>query len=912
MDLYYDKGNHLTLKAAIAFYLGESKLPVNWKTVKSSDRVVPFLKKNKLPVLQLSNGDFIFSSNEICRYLLGKLGKDTDDLQVAEWLDWESSQLQPVLGPYLAVSASGGKANPDPLKGHFANIDQTLKEKAFLVGSDLTAADIALWSALYPAIAENSSLKSIYPNMASWFGKLSQNTAFQSAVAMVTENKGVSACATSIQAQPLVRPVVTKKKAVVTEENDSLTNDEKDSIIDDWLHGKAKLPKNPMREKPILPVKGQRNVLITSALPYVNNVPHLGNIIGCVLSADVYSRFCKLRGYNTLYICGTDEYGTATETKALEEKLTPKQICDKYFKLHQEIYEWFNIGFDYFGRTTTDKQTEIAQDIFWRLQKRDFLLEDTVEQLLCETCNRYLADRFVEGTCPLCNYEDARGDQCDKCGKLINATELKNPRCKVCNSSPVIRSSKHLFLDLPKLQPTLEKFLNKSTNEGDWTHNAKLITNSWVRDGLKPRCITRDLKWGTPVPLEGFKDKVFYVWFDAPIGYPSITANYTDDWQKWWKNPKEVELYNFMAKDNVPFHSVIFPCSLLGTGEDWTLVNNLVATEYLNYEDGKFSKSRGIGVFGTDVCKTGIPAAIWRFYLLYIRPESQDSAFSWSDFVLKNNSELLNNLGNFVNRGLTFLEKNFNSIVPEMVLSEDDKNVIVSVTQELKIYIELLEKVKIRDALRQILSISRIGNQHLQANKPWDLMKTKKEEDRVKAGTIIGLAANISYLISVMLHPYMPSVSQTIQEQLAATNISNYICEKFVCHLQAGHKIGKPSPLFSKIEASQAEELKTKFAGKQNPVGTGQATPAAAQQPPATPQQPTLSSPSNIEELKAQVTAQGEIVRSLKTAKADKDKIESEVKKLLELKKTLAKLSGESPPSSSSSKSKKNKKKKGK
>ncbi|XP_033115540.1 methionine--tRNA ligase, cytoplasmic-like [Anneissia japonica] len=728
---------------------------------------------------------------------------------------------------------------------------------------------------------------------------------------MVTNGKGVAACKASIQAQPLVRPVTTKKK-VVEEDVDSskVSDDERDLIIADWLHGKDNLPKHSIKDKPIIPVKGERNVLITSALPYVNNVPHLGNIIGCVLSADVFSRYCNLRGYNTLYICGTDEYGTATETKALEEKLTPKQICDKYFKLHYEIYEWFNIGFDYFGRTTTVKQTEIAQDIFWRLHKRNFLLEDTVEQLLCETCNRYLADRFVEGTCPLCNYEDARGDQCDKCGKLINATELKKPRCKVCSNSPVIRSSKHLFLDLPKLQPTLEKFLNKSTSEGDWTHNAKLITNSWVRDGLKPRCITRDLKWGTPVPLEGFKDKVFYVWFDAPIGYPSITANYTDDWQKWWKNPEEVELYNFMAKDNVPFHSVIFPCSLLGADDNWTLVNHLIATEYLNYEDGKFSKSRGVGIFGTDVCKTGIPAAIWRFYLLYVRPESQDSAFSWSDFVLKNNSELLNNLGNFVNRGLSFLEKNFNSVVPEMVLSEDDKNVIVAVAKELKVYVELLEKVKIRDALRQILSISRIGNQHMQATKPWDLMKTKKDEDRVKAGTVIGVVVNISYLISLMLHPYMPSVSQTIQEQLQATTISNYLSEKFVCQLQPGHKIGKPSPLFSKIEASQAEELKQQFAGKQNPVPSRQ-TPVALQEKTGTPE-PALCSPADIEELKKLVTAQGEIVRSLKATKAEKAKIDTEVKKLLELKQNLAKMSGEELPSPASKSSKSKKKKGGK
>lgn len=292
----------------------------------------------------------------------------------------------------------------------------------------------------------------------------------------------------------------------------------------------------------------------------------------------------------------------------------------------------------------------ITQDIFQRLLTRGFVLQDTVEQLRCEQCARFLADRFVEGVCPFCGYEEARGDQCDKCGKLINAIELKRPQCKVCRSRPVVKSSKHLFLDLPKLEKRLEDWLGRAIPGSDWTPNARFIIRSWLRDGLKPRCITRDLKWGTPVPLEGFEDKVFYVWFDATIGYLSITANYTDQWERWWKNPEQVDLYQFMAKDNVPFHGLVFPCSALGAEDNYTLVKNLIATEYLNYEDGKFSKSRGVGVFGDMAQDTGIPADIWRFYLLYIRPEGQDSAFSWTDMLIKNNSELLNNLGNFINR----------------------------------------------------------------------------------------------------------------------------------------------------------------------------------------------------------------------------------------------------------------------
>ncbi len=403
---------------------------------------------------------------------------------------------------------------------------------------------------------------------------------------------------------------------------------------------------------PIIPKKDTKNVLITSALPYVNNVPHLGNLIGCCLSADIFAKYCRSRNINTLFLCGTDEYGTTTETKAVEENLTCAEICAKYYKKHKEVYDWFGIEFDFFGRTSTAKQTQISQEIFTNLNKNGYVFSDEVEQLYCETCSKFLADRFVEGTCPYCGYHDARGDQCDKCGKLINAVELINPRCKKTSERPVIKSSQHLFLDLPKLSPLLESYLNETISHKDsrWTNTAGVITRSWLKEGLKPRCITRDLKWGTRVPLKGFEDKVFYVWFDAPIGYISIAANYSDRWESWFKSPDNVEYYQFMAKDNVPFHSVIFPSCLLGTKEPFTLCKHMSGIEYLNYEDGKFSKSRGTGVFGDQAKATDIEPDIFRFYLAYIRPETMDSTFSWEDMMTKNNSELLNNLGNFVNR----------------------------------------------------------------------------------------------------------------------------------------------------------------------------------------------------------------------------------------------------------------------
>ncbi|KAJ2681671.1 methionine--tRNA ligase mes1, partial [Coemansia spiralis] len=295
--------------------------------------------------------------------------------------------------------------------------------------------------------------------------------------------------------------------------------------------------------KTVLPVAGEKNILITSALPYVNNVPHLGNIIGSTLSADVFARYSRLRGNNTLYICGTDEYGTTTETKALEEGVSCQELCDKYAALHQEIYEWFGLSFDYFGRTTTEKQTQIVQGIYRSANDNGFVSEMTTPQLFCEQCQRFLADRYVEGVCPHCAYEDARGDQCDKCGKLLNAVDLIEPRCKMDGNMPVVRDSSHLFLTLDQLQPRCEEFIERSSREGVWSANATAITRSWLREGLRPRAITRDLKWGVRVPREGYEKKVFYVWFDACIGYPSITANYTDEWERWWKNPDDVRLY---------------------------------------------------------------------------------------------------------------------------------------------------------------------------------------------------------------------------------------------------------------------------------------------------------------------------------------------------------------------------------
>lgn len=425
-------------------------------------------------------------------------------------------------------------------------------------------------------------------------------------------------------------------------------------------------------DKIILPQKERRNILITSALPYVNNVPHLGNIIGCVLSADVFARYCRLAGHNAIYICGTDEYGTATETKAIQDGKTCQQICDYYHDIHAKIYKWFDCDFDKFGRTTTPKQTAITHEIFESLHKQGNTFEKVIEQQYCLKCERFLADRFVRGECPMCHYPDAKGDQCDGCGKLITATELIKASCTTCNGSPEVRQSKHIFIDLPKIQPNLESWITEQKVKGSWSQNAIAFSETLLKTGLLGRCITRDLKWGTSVPLDAFKEKVFYVWFDAPIGYISITANHTDDWRQWWcqggqDKTHDVELFQFMGKDNITFHTVIFPSTLIGTGENWTKLHTISTTEFLNYEidektgkPKKFSKSRNSGVFGDDAMNTGVPSEVWRYYLLINRPENQDAVFTWSDFIAKNNNELLANLGNFANRFLKFIAANKN------------------------------------------------------------------------------------------------------------------------------------------------------------------------------------------------------------------------------------------------------------
>ena len=549
---------------------------------------------------------------------------------------------------------------------------------------------------------------------------------------------------------------------------------------------------------------GMKKRLITSALPYVNNIPHLGNLTQ-VLSADVFARFCRSKGYETLYICGTDEYGTATETRALKEGVSPRELCDRYHAIHRDIYRWFEIEFDHFGRTSTPLQTEIVQDIFHKVDEAGYINEHEVEQLYCPTCRRFLADRFVEGTCPNCGHDGARGDQCDNCQTLLDPTELIKPRCGVCGTTPEVKRTKHLYIDLPKALPLLEAWMEKASSEGFWANNAIQMTRSWIRDGLKERCITRDLEWGIPVPKEGYEHKVFYVWFDAPIGYISITANTTDEWRSWWHDPEHVELFQFIGKDNIPFHTVIFPSCLLATGEKWTMLHHMSSTEYLNYEGGKFSKSLGIGIFGNDVQDTGIPADVWRFYVYLNRPEKSDVTFSWKDLQEKVNGELIGNLSNLVNRTLTFVKRFFPE--GEIFASEIDR-ALWGVVMEREAKIDaLLEHAEEREGLRQILALSSLGNKAFQDSEPWKLRNSDPERAKSLLKTLVYLIRDLG----IMVEPYMPATSRKLLGFLASDG-ARWTDLGTTDGISA---VGEVSLLFDKLEDEQIETLRARYSGSQ-------------------------------------------------------------------------------------------------
>ncbi len=504
-------------------------------------------------------------------------------------------------------------------------------------------------------------------------------------------------------------------------------------------------------------------VLVTCALPYVNNVPHIGNIVGSHLPADIFARFCRLFGYETVYIGGSDEHGTPIEVAAEKLGITPKELSEKYYGVHKEIYDWLDISYDNFSRTSLAEHHRTTQEFFERIYDRGFISEGIITLPYCEKDRRVLPDRYVEGVCPVCGYENARGDQCEKCSNLLNPDELKKPRCILCGSAPVMRQIKHLFLNLDKLQDDLERWIRSS--EKVWSPQVVKMAMGWIKEGLKPRCITRDIKWGVKVPIKGYEDKVFYVWFDAPIGYVSSTKEWStkigkpDEWKKYWQG--DAKIFHFIGKDNIPFHTIFWPGMLLANGT-YSLPYRVAGLQYLNYEGDKISKSRGWGIFCENLPKAGLGSDIWRYYLALLIPETDDTEWKWKEFMERVNNELVANLGNFIYRTLSFIKSNFDGVVPKAKLAKSDEEMLAlgrSYAKEVK---DLAWDIRLRDALRKVLELSDKGNKYFQGSEPWRTIK----EDRKRAEATLYVCANLVHDLAILMSPFMPKSAAKVSRQL--------------------------------------------------------------------------------------------------------------------------------------------------
>ncbi|MBE6450036.1 MAG: methionine--tRNA ligase [Alphaproteobacteria bacterium] len=559
--------------------------------------------------------------------------------------------------------------------------------------------------------------------------------------------------------------------------------------------------------------------LITSALPYINGLPHLGHMVGCLLPSDVYARFMRMQGKDVLYICGTDEHGTASEVAALKAGVPVQEYCDDFHEQHKKIYQAFNLSFDYLGRTSTEQNKEMTYRIAEELDKNGFFEEKTIKQVFSVDDNQFLADRYITGTCPHCGYEKARGDQCENCTKVLDPTDLINARSTISGSTNLeVRETKHLFIKLSALQPKLKAWLE--TKEFTWPEVAYSIAQKWLKEGLQERCITRDLKWGFPVNKEGFEDKVFYVWFDAPIGYIGITKQWSDEkpaersWEDWWLKPDDVHYVEFMGKDNVPYHTITFPATLMGTGENWKLVDYLKGMSYLTFNGGKFSKSEQVGIF-CDQAVQEFPADYWRYWLMANAPESSDSSFTFEAFASTINKDLNDVLGNFINRVLKMTTSNFGQIVPDGGVEGDDEKALYTRLDELIAdYTKYMNEMEFRKALSTLREIWVEGNNYIARNEPWKVVKTDKE----RAAVILRTALNMIPLFAVLSAPVMPETSEKMLKlmNLSSENLTwvKADASDVLKQLSVGHEFNAPELLFSKISAEQVEELAIRYKEK--------------------------------------------------------------------------------------------------
>lgn len=558
-------------------------------------------------------------------------------------------------------------------------------------------------------------------------------------------------------------------------------------------------------------------ILVTSALPYINGVPHLGHMVGCLLPSDIYARYMRMKGNEVLYIAGTDEHGTTSEVGALKEGMDVQAYCDMYHDRHARTYKDFNLSFDYFGRTSSEQNKEITYHIFELLDKNGFIEERAIKQVYSVDDKMFLADRYITGTCPHCGYEKARGDQCENCTKVLEPTDLINPRSSVSGSTNLeIRETKHLFLNLPKLEKRLGEWIK--TKEPFWPDVAYTIAQKWLKEGLQERCITRDLKWGFPVNKPGYEDKVFYVWFDAPIGYIGITKQWADqkpgerNWKDWWLDAKNVRHVEFMGKDNVPYHSITFPATLLGTGENWTQVDYLKGMSYLTYEGGKFSKSEKRGIFAEDAIKE-YPADYWRYWLMSNAPEGSDASFSFDLFAAVVNKDLNGVLGNFVSRVLKMTSSKIGDAVPaggEMTAVEKE---LISVLQtRINDYLKYMDEMEFRKAMNELRAIWVEGNNYISTTEPWTVIKT----DEARAAAILRTCINLIRIFAVLSAPVMPSVAAAMLERLGLKaedmpSLDGFDVNREINAIAPGTPFTVGETLFERITPERIEELKQKY-----------------------------------------------------------------------------------------------------
>ncbi|MBM4176334.1 MAG: methionine--tRNA ligase [Ignavibacteria bacterium] len=558
-------------------------------------------------------------------------------------------------------------------------------------------------------------------------------------------------------------------------------------------------------------MKKFERTIVTAALPYANGPIHLGHLAGAYLPADIYVRFKRLKCEDIIFICGSDEHGVPITITAEQEKIKPQQVVDRYHIQNKKAFEDFGMSFDNYSRTSLPIHHETAQEYFLKLYNNKILTEKKEKQYFDEKVKMFLPDRYLLGTCPVCKSEEARGDQCESCGSFLNPTELINPRSKITGEAPVLRETSHFYFPLGDYQARLEKYIQLKDEQENWKENVLNYCKSWFNDGLQDRAVTRDLDWGVKVPIETYNEKVLYVWFEAVLGYISSTKEWCQAkgepelWKKYWQN-EDTKYIAFIGKDNVVFHCIVFPAMLMAwndnDGEKYIMPDNVPANEFLNYEGLKFSKSRGWGIDLQEYLKSFQPDSL-RYYLASNLPENRDTDFYWKDFQAKNNNELADILGNYVNRTLTFTQKHFNSEVPAASnLSEIDTNMLNALAGYIERVNYNFERIKIKDALNEIMNLARAANKFFNDSEPWKTVKADKE----KCAATLYVSLQIIRTLAILLSPILPFTTKKIFTLLNVADKNLRIWESAgEAKLEAGHKINPPEIIIKKIEESEIQ-----------------------------------------------------------------------------------------------------------